>query len=435
MTRQPDARRRVPSWPVPLIAVIGVVVVVAVAIIVIGLQVQGRRFVSLSHLSGIPREAMLVYAPIIAAIACYTTGALSAKRSPASSLIAIRRTRELPALILAWFLGAALVGYFVGGGVIIAMYAPHALDGSVNWFEFVFSSLQLIALVELAILLGFLSFRWWMSVLAALATLVWMFVLPVLFGYLPITQQYSVGYEFLFPATPAFRHEPYAGMRSISVVILWVLIVCVLAAIIFWAVNIQARLATFPTLVAILGVLCLAACTWVITDARPFYADPKPGETVCATEAKWEYCVAYEEQGSLPELISLSQPIIQSAGVLAEGPHRVVSTTVWAWEGRPESPRTTAVEAVNHLSPPSTNGIAGMLSGLSACEQDGGLEFGESEERALGLATWLAGDEKWIESTGVGQALNAATPTVRNQWFETYRDEIASCQLAGVPLP
>lgn len=321
---------------------------------------------------------------------------------PTSAFECLRRLLTRVVLVL---VGASVLGYLVGGMVLIAVSVPRALAGSVNWWELAFGPLHLIPCVLIGVLFGLIGSSWWLAPLSGLTVAAWVLVAPIVLGGLLPSHQYSVGHEFLFPGTPAFRHEPYAMGPFALMGLMWVLLSACVISVLRLVARVQSGDRVRAASLVVLGALAVALIGTFVMSSRPFYGQLPRGEMTCADSQGWEFCVADEEADVLPDLVTGAQDVIERAGPLASVPHRVISVTVWVWDGLPDSfEYPTIVASVSNVAGAQNAhlDIATTLSGLDQC---GAVDESNSDgiENALALAGWLVEDQPYIS------ALNSAS--------------------------
>lgn len=437
MKRAVDCVRLGWTWPIPFWLLFITFLIVPVGVGITGLQVREWSFISLSHISGLARESFTISGPLVCAVAAHVTGILVNPLSPATIKNAPLRATVLPRRIMVWLTTSVLAGYALGCMVLLAVAAPIARAGSVNWPEVLFSPLQLIAITLLGVLIGFLvNGRWWSAPLAALIVIGWIVALPMLVGGVLPSYEYSVGHEFLFPATPAFRHEPYAGIRTFPLIVLWILIIVLCAACVRLVAARQGR-DHFPIVIPLVTAAgFVAMLVAVVVDSRPFYASLAPVESVCQTKGEWEFCVAKEEEQALREMIEGAQAPIEKAGALAQGHHKVITTTLWLSQGQPDAfAEPTIIAGVSDVSGAkyAHRDIASYLSGLSVCVANN--HENDPDFRALTLTRWIAEEAEGPVVDDLGQFLSTASEEEIQRWLALNKEYIATCSLGGVPIP
>lgn len=418
------------SFPVPLSHAIALAAISTISVVLVGLKVENWAYVSLSHLSGIPRESILFAGPISAGFACYFAGGLFESRSPASSAAAQRRSSAMVSVFAAAYAGSAVVGQFLGTVFLIAMYAPRARAGQINWLELTLGPLQLLPLVLIGVILALGGNRWWLPPVATLGSIAWAMILPILLGGLLPRYTYSTGHEFLFPATPAYRHEPYSTIPIFVVILFWVSVSWLLVTTLHLGARRQGGLSLPISRAAIAFVAVTGTFAWVAIDGARFYKSFEVAEAECDRRDGWTYCVMPEEADLLHDFVVETSFVRARSGALGMSPTTVISSGLSVADWKVPTGVDRVIEA--NISDvygiqDVRNDVAGDLAGLGECEIGGLLEG--SALAAVGLAQWLAGDAYYIASSEFAQYVDDLSGTEREVWLMENAQTIESCSI------
>lgn len=430
MTTSPKLSLRLLLFPVPLAYAFILTAISVVAAIATGLQVNTWAYVSLSHLSALPRESITNAGPITAAATCYLAGNLFDKRSPASSGATPRRDNRLLTTVTATLAGSAVLGHAVGTIIILVQHAPRATAGTINWLELAFGPLQLLPLVLLGIVFACGGTRWWLPLLSLVTSLFWILILPILAGaFLPM-YPYSVGHEFFYPATPAYRHEDFFVGRLLLIFVFWLLVSVTLAILARMVVR---RQGTLPVRISYLGPVLLATMgvtAWISLDEGRLYSTFPESYAVCETQGEWTYCVMPEEADLLEGFSGEASYVLSRSKNLGNAPVTLISSglSVSQWEA-PTSDREIIVAAVSDVRGVENvkNDVAGALSGLFACAI-GGSHDGATIA-ALGLTHWLTGAPQQIGTNPFAIWIDDLNDSEREEWLIENEVQISTCTI------
>lgn len=424
--------RRLQRWcfPTPIWHLLILAAIPLLSTMLVGLQVENWAYVSLSHLSGLPREAIQYAGPIVAAATAYLAGPLCDARSPVSSAASQRRSNGLLSHLAISLGGSAVVGHAVGAVVLLSRYAPQARAGRIDWVELALGPVQLIPFVLVGILFALGGLRWWLAPTALVVCAFWIHILPILIGGLLPTYPYSVGHEFLFPATPAYRHEEFSSIPIITIFIIWIGAVWVLFALARFIVRRQGSLSTPLVNVLVPVALVAGLFFWASVDDSRFYGNYPETEASCEEDNRWTFCVMPEEADLLEDFMTEASIVRTRSGPLGKPAMTILSTglALSEWE-RPQSDNPMIEVNISNVGGVASvrNDIAGPLAGLDVCEVGESLD--ESTLIALGLAQWLTGDPYYIETNEYAQRFDAMNKTEREEWFTTNTPHIATCSI------
>ncbi|WP_143180443.1 hypothetical protein [Bowdeniella nasicola] len=420
-------------WPLPA-ALAGVVVFgVFTAVCAAAYTVGAWYFVPLSRLSGVSRETILYAGPYLSVLGCVLAGSLFSRSSPASSPLNLRSSGSAVLRVLIVLYALALAGWAVAQALLFAVFEPRAVHGSIHWLETVMTPGQLLPFVALGVLFGLLSDRWWSPAVVVIVSVAWIGLLPVIAGpHLP-RHTYSVGHEFLFPATPSYRHEPFIALRLIGYLVFWLLVLLLLTSIVLWITRVKSGFSARPSLLMGVGFGGVALLAYLlITNDEPLYGPLVSDIKVCREVGSWTYCVSEEEAVLMDDLITQTRDVIDRAGPLGEDRWLLESVTLWMWDGMPKLADNRLITPVTESGVVSADwDVAGALAGLENCGSSG-----ESAQYAYELAAWL-GDkpERSDIPSSFARALENLSPSARNDWFSRHRDEIRSCKISEVVFP
>lgn len=427
---------RNPFFPIPLRYIVPPALLLAAFTTFYVIAVpEGWAFISLPHVSGLPRASVQISGPFVAGAVAAITSALTDPAHPSSSAVAKNFSRVLTLRIVVTLIATLGLSALVAGLIAALAIAPGADGGALDVLELLTAPIQLTWIISLSVLIGRLAPGWTAPVLAIVVTASYIWVLPVVASIILPATPHSVGYEFLFPGTPAWQHEPFS-LGPYGIVIIWWLAatVSVVLLSLWYSETAQDERRSSRSFALGSCVVTVALLALVVAGRMPFFQELAAEEPICREASEIEVCVSQEE-------VSQEQQV--RAAVIAAMDRLDLSATgsapveVWSVQARLRAPDHVVADGTFVVPITSTDGaagvfdeVAGRLSGLDQCGVSGspaGLEW------SLTLTMWIQGQitPEISAADPVTLALRDATQAEVIAWYADNREALSVCQYDG----